>query len=125
MNEQIQNLGALNTRHVSRVGTIASQVFFVDHRSCNISKLRQPNFPRKFFVFSSIRTSAANHSLGETNRMIPQNIWQVKYDNPGLVSRNTDKSWRVSSHIFQIYFVVTLAICMLNSLFLRFRVLLS
>lgn len=55
----------------------------------------------------------------------PQNISQVKYDNPGLESRNTDKSWRVSSHIFQIYCIVTLATCMLNSLFLRFRVLLS
>ena len=34
--------------------------------------------------------------------MIPQNISLVKCDNPGLVSRNTDKSWRVSSHIFQM-----------------------
>ena len=55
--------------------------------SCNISKLRQPNVPRKFFVFSSIGTSAANHLLGETNRMVVQNISLVKYDNRGLVSR--------------------------------------
>ena len=58
---------------------------------------RQQNFHRKFFVFSSIGTSAANHSLGETNRMIPPNTSLVKYDNPVLVSRNTDKkSPRVS-----------------------------
>ena len=37
--------------------------------------------------------------------MIPLNISLVKYDNPGLVSRNTDKkspSW-ISSQIFQIW----------------------
>ena len=63
---------------------------------------RQPNFPRRFFVFSSI---SCKYSLENTNRMIPRNISLVKYDNPSLVSRNTDKkspSW-ISSNIFQMW----------------------
>ena len=60
---------------------------------------RQQNFRRKFFVFSS---TSCKFSLGETNRMIPPNTSLVKYDNPVLVSRNTDKksprvSWYLSN----------------------------
>ena len=63
---------------------------------------RQPNFPRRLFVLSSI---SCKYSFGKTNRMIPLNISLVKHDNPSLASRNTDKkspSW-ISSHIFQIW----------------------